>query len=95
MSEVLFYTVHRAQGVGDKPAPPPRSIVIGAALPERDPNGRDLMQEDADLIADVLIGTLPGGTIDRLLAALLIRRGTMLRVPHPGRPDQRSRQAWL
>lgn len=35
----------------------------------------------AHAIADTLLESLPGGTVDRLLAELLTRRASLLRVP--------------
>lgn len=37
---------------------------------------------DAKLIFDALIHSLPGGTIDRLTARLLIHKASLLAIPH-------------
>lgn len=41
----------------------------------------ELFEKEAKALAEALLKTLPGGIIDRLLAELLIRRGSLLAIP--------------
>lgn len=41
---------------------------------------QDIFRADAKAIVDLLVGTLPGGTIDQMLAELCERRALLLRV---------------
>lgn len=84
-------TVHAAQPIRDEPAPAGR-IVIATTLPPFDGGDwRDrtvaLYAADAKAIVDVLLDTLPGGTVDQVLAELLLRKASLFRVPF-GRADQ-------
>ena len=44
---------------------------------------RRLHQENAERLADVLFRFLPGGTIDQLLAQIMVRQATLLVAPLP------------
>lgn len=71
-------TVHRADPIHDEEMPT-GAIHIDKPQPcEGEPEHR--FQTDAEAIADVLWNTLPGGTIDRLVAEMLRRHASLLRV---------------
>lgn len=76
--------VHCAQPTGDKTVEPV-TIQIATTFPDiEDGNEARLEhQSDADAIADALWQSLPGGTLDELTAALLLRRASLLRVAFP------------
>lgn len=68
----------------------PVTIIIEEPIPSQDPAlplsqakiaYLDAFNDNADRLADVLCKTLPGGTLDRLIANLLERRASMLIVP--------------
>jgi len=78
-------TIHvcRAEGAVE-----PAAIVIADAILKDDPasaitpeDSYDIFAQDAGAIAEVLWTTLPGGTIDALLCALLAQRASLLHVP--------------
>ncbi len=79
--------VHRAEPVGDAPPVEPVAIMIDLDQPPAPDNAsyvaaaRGRFVADAKAIADALYGHLPGGTLDALLAEMLVRRGSQLRVP--------------
>lgn len=84
----MALTLHKAEAVhghavdGLDPVPS-ATITIDAELP-RDRNPREaaeLHMRDARRLATVLLATLPGGTVDALMAELMTRRASQLRVP--------------
>ncbi len=84
--------VHHADAPGIEPGAPKAALICIDTIQPRadyaDPGAyaqaaRDRFVDDARQIADVLYGHLPGGTLDALLAEMLTRRGTQLRVPLP------------
>jgi hypothetical protein len=84
---MIQVTVHVAQPIRDEEAETGH-IVIREPLPEF--TGDDWKEQqvavhrrDAKLIADVLQGTLPGGTFDQLLCELLTRTASAFRVRYP------------
>ena len=46
---------------------------------------RDIFNGDAKLIADALFGSLPGGTLDRLLLEFLERKACLWKVGWPNK----------
>lgn len=57
------------------------TIHIYQTFPDTDPAAALATHEgDASRLADALLDALPGGTVDRLLAELLERRASLLRV---------------
>ena len=81
----MTLTVHKAEAV--HPGAPVHSATI--TIDADQPTGRtpreaaELHQRDADALATVLWATLPGATLDALLAEMLARRASLLRVPMP------------
>lgn len=67
-------------GVNDTPE---LKITVEGKIPENlsIENYRELYAAQAKELADVLLKSLPGGTIDQLLAELLERKASLLRVP--------------
>lgn len=68
---------------------PRATLVIDQAHPSAEPLDGVAMQADAELVVDVLFATLPGGTLDRVVAELLRRKATDLTVTYP-----RPRRGW-
>jgi hypothetical protein len=60
------------------------TIVINEKVPDFASlsEAADYYEEQAQMIERVLYGTLPGGTYDRLLGALLRRKASHFRVAH-------------
>lgn len=70
--------VHRAQPVGQQSIPR-TTIVVDETMPDVSSADRlramvDIMDEDAQAIADALFNSLPGGTLDRLTVLFLQRK---------------------
>jgi hypothetical protein len=61
----------------DKSCHPPQGITVGSWESEY----RAFYRRQANEIAEVLFATLPGGTIDQLLCAMLERRTSLFQVP--------------
>jgi hypothetical protein len=72
----------KAQGFRDKPVES-TTIQFDQEAPRFDSLERQgkLYDVEAQHLADVLCTTLPGGTLDRLMAELLQRRASLLIVP--------------
>ena len=62
---------------------PRATLVIEQAHPNAERLDAVAMQADADLVVDVLLATLPGGTLDRVVAQLLRHRASQLTVTLP------------
>jgi hypothetical protein len=62
---------------------PRATLVIDQAPPSAERLDPVAMQADAELVADVLLATLPGGTLDRVVAQLLRHRASQLTVTLP------------
>lgn len=57
------------------------TVLIQGHLPDLSiKEGNDLFMEDAKKLADVIFDHLPGGTVDRLVAELMLRRAVSLKV---------------
>lgn len=69
---------------------PRATIIIEQAHPDAERLDAVAMQADAELVADVLFATLPGGTLDRVVAELLRRRACGLVVAHRAPASQRG-----
>lgn len=88
-ADVATVHVHRADPVRDDKPVRPAALVIDLDQPTdtySSPEAyahaaRARFTTDAATIADTLFSALPGGTLDALLAEILTRRGTLLRVP--------------
>lgn len=74
----------KAQPVGDDKPAASVTIVIDAGLPKFKSveKARKTFREDAARIVDTLYATLPGGTLDQVLLALLERKASRYRVAH-------------
>ncbi len=76
------HRVYKAQGIG-KTVVESTTIIFDREFPN--PISLDdamkLHGDAADRLADVLCNTLPGGTLDRLIAKLLERKASALIVP--------------
>ena len=74
--------IYKAQGVGDQKVTSVM-IVIDAEMPQFDHASvaERSFNVQADRLADALCSALPGGTLDRLISKLLIRKATSLVVP--------------
>lgn len=75
--------VHRAQDTTSAELVLPLTIHIGEQIPEpplgdRLDRARATFESDARAIVDALMSTLPGGTIDRVLAYLLDAKASLL-----------------
>jgi len=81
----MTVTVHKAEPAHQGQAIPSAVITIDAAQPaDRSPReAAELHQRDARALATVLWTALPGATVDALLAEMLSRRASLLRVPMP------------
>lgn len=69
---------------------PRATIVIDQAHPSAERLDGVAMQAEAELVADVLLATLPGGTLDRVVAELLRRKASGLVVAHRAPASQRG-----
>ncbi len=83
MPEDLLILVHKAQPTGDRQIPK-LTLIAEEDVPEpaRAIDSIDLFESDAESIADALIATLPGGTLDRLVVKLLQHQVSLFVVPH-------------
>lgn len=91
MAEPKVVNAHRAQSLGTY-TPGPVTITIHDQLPERDSYvGRDQqaveMDQQAIELAEALHASLPGRTFDALVAELLRRKASLLRVAYREVPD--------
>ena len=87
-------TVYKAQGVDDDTDVWSLAIEAVEPFPKTSSIAETdrLHAENAGMVADALLSTLPGGTIDRLLALLLARKAsslvTALPTVEPRHPDE-------
>jgi hypothetical protein len=74
---MITIPIFKAQGIGTKTVDS-RVIDISAELPPFESLNKTIgaFESQALLLADVLWETLPGGTLDRLVAELLKRKAT-------------------
>jgi hypothetical protein len=74
-------TVHRAGNIGDKHVPR-LTITAVDEMPDHATlaSARIDYQHEGQQIADALLDHLPGGVIDQLLARMLERRASLLRI---------------
>jgi len=74
--------IYKAQGIADKKV---ESVLLqfNVEMPEFKSmqQSMGIFQSESMELADVLCSTLPGGTLDRLIAELLQRRATSFVVP--------------
>lgn len=94
--------LHRAQPTVDGRPVPSLTIRIGAEVPEK---GRiddeavqtavELFRREGRTLARALWSSLPGGTLDELIAALLRRRASMFRVTFGDGPRVEELEAML
>lgn len=63
---------------------PRATLIIDQAHPTAERLDAVAMQAEAELVADVLLATLPGGTLDRLVVELLRRGASGLVIAHRG-----------
>lgn len=76
--------VHKAQPIGHVDQPESVYVSIHETIPDMEPAAkRATFEGDAARLADALFDALPGGTIDQLLAEMLSRRASLLRVRFP------------
>ena len=75
-------SIGKAQGIGDKKVEAVKILIV-VEVPDYPSleKAANCYQEDASTLADVLCDTLPGGTLDRLIAELLTRKATCFKVP--------------
>lgn len=87
--------VYRAQGIRQWTVQPV-TIEIHIEMPDVEAHlSRATFASDAKAMAGALIATLPGGTVDALVAELLTRRASLLRVPLRETPARCPRCAEL
>ena len=80
MTEPKTVDIWRAQPVGEHHAIPV-TIRIHAEMPDLEANlSRATFADDANVLADAIYTACTGGTVDALLAELLTRRASLLRV---------------
>lgn len=79
--------IFKAQRIGQHMIVGSVTIVIDEELPEQKTieDNEAIFQKEAFTLADALLKSLPGGTIDRLVAELLRRKATSFVVPLFGR----------
>jgi hypothetical protein len=76
--------LHKANPIGDRHTIPDFEIRITAELPSNRLNLEQLGQAyelDAEILLDSLSESLPGGTMDRLLALMLKQNASYFSVP--------------
>lgn len=73
-------SIHRAQPIQGVDRPQPVTIIIDAVFPSGSGNGEAIHTRDATTLTDALASSLPGGTWDRLVACMLERHASLLRV---------------
>ena len=73
----------RAASLGGSSSPPNLKIIVESQMPDNFSieAAREIYTAEAKVLADALLKSLPGGTIDQLLAELLERKASLLRVP--------------
>lgn len=78
-------SLFRASGIG-KTNPPSITIEVHEQIGDVGSleSARKLHAEQGAKLADVLLGSLPGGTVDALLAELMRRRASLFSVPLEG-----------
>lgn len=76
---VTELAVHSASATPSQPVPILRIHAV-EFLDDRDQDAlRDLYVREGEQLAEALCASLPAGTIDQLLAALLLRRASLLK----------------
>ena len=76
------FSFHRAGSVGDHHAPRCIIQIVEEISDKMDlEEARDLYKEQGKLLADVLFGSLPGGTIDALFCEIMDRKRSLLSIP--------------
>lgn len=83
---MITVTAHQAQPVRPTEVVESAQIHIAGTIADSHPDHVAVFASDAMAIADALWRTLPGGTIDRLVAEMLTRSATRLRIPHRDLP---------
>jgi hypothetical protein len=80
MKEIIV----RAAGGYPKAIVEPLTIIIDGTIPTRHSllEYREMYKEEALKLVDALFETLPGGTFDAMLAEMLIRKASVLRVSY-------------
>jgi hypothetical protein len=76
------HRIYKAQGLrGDEVESV--TIVLEEEFPDFETQGESIKSFDdtSDRLAEVLVKTLPGGTLDRLIGKLLLKTATSLIVP--------------
>lgn len=71
-------SLHRRESLFRDEIVPPATLYIDGDLPPE--CGPDVYEKDATALVDLLWDSLPGGTIDQVLAQLMGRRVSLLRV---------------
>jgi hypothetical protein len=79
---MITINIFKAQGIGTKTVDS-RILDISVELPPFESLTKTIaeFESQALLLADALCETLPGGTLDRLVAELLKRKATSFNVP--------------
>lgn len=72
---------------------PRATIIIDQAHPDAERLDGVAMQAEAEILVDALLASLPGGTLDRVVAELLRRRASGLVVAHRAPASQRGVRA--
>lgn len=72
--------VHKSEGLTRDDRVPNAEIAICRNLPPELESSAAIYVEDSRAIADLLWDSLPGGTIDALIIALMQRRASLMRV---------------
>lgn len=78
---MIYLNIHKAQPVCGKTV---KSVKIGIRdeIPVMSPiDANRYYLEQAKMLADTLVNTLPGGTLDQLIVCLLQHKLSQLRVP--------------
>ncbi|SER35458.1 hypothetical protein [Giesbergeria anulus] len=86
MNAVVAKEIHllRAASLGGNSSPPNLKIIVGESqMPDNlsIEAAKEIYAAQAKELADGLLKSLPGGTLDQLLAELLERKASLLRVP--------------
>lgn len=74
----------KAQAMPRQPNIESAHLLLEVPIPELPSleDARLTYQQQARQIAELLISTLPGGTVDALTAELLTHKASLLRIPH-------------
>jgi hypothetical protein len=85
--DVKVVNIFRAQGVLDEDEVRRVTIHIHEPMPDVDHDAvrsRAFFISEAAALASAIWSSCPGGTVDALIHALLVRRASLLRVTFPG-----------